>query len=121
MPILNRGTWGGVYQAGNWVYVGHSCAQAEVMVAGKIMHKRSAVSKFGSAAGLPPSPVRYKHKYLMPLDDAMRTQIEPLRKPYPKRTLNSEASPPSEERQGRPDPSAPTNTTAYDADSEGLT
>ena len=26
-----------------------------------------------------------KHRYLMPLDDAMRAQIEPLRKPYPKR------------------------------------
>ena len=26
-----------------------------------------------------------KHKYLFPLDDAMRKQIEPLRKPYPKR------------------------------------
>jgi hypothetical protein len=26
-----------------------------------------------------------KHRYLYPLDDAMRKQIEPLRKPYPKR------------------------------------
>jgi hypothetical protein len=26
-----------------------------------------------------------KHKYLMPLDEDMRRQIEPLRKPYPKR------------------------------------
>jgi hypothetical protein len=26
-----------------------------------------------------------KYRYLMPLDDAMRKQIEPLRKPYPKR------------------------------------
>ena len=26
-----------------------------------------------------------KHKYLMPLDSEMRKQLEPLRKPYPKR------------------------------------
>jgi hypothetical protein len=26
-----------------------------------------------------------KYRYLMPLDEAMRKQIEPLRKPYPKR------------------------------------
>jgi len=26
-----------------------------------------------------------KHKYLFPLDDAMWKQVEPLRKPYPKR------------------------------------
>ena len=29
--------------------------------------------------------VEPKYKYFMPLDDEMRKQIEPLRKPYPKR------------------------------------
>jgi len=29
--------------------------------------------------------IQFKYKYLFPLDDAMRKQIEPLRKPYPKR------------------------------------
>ena len=32
-----------------------------------------------------PREKTFKHKYLMPLDDEMRKQIEPLRKPYPKR------------------------------------
>jgi hypothetical protein len=32
-----------------------------------------------------------KHKYLMPLDDAMRAQIKPLRKPYPKRAKQASA------------------------------
>ena len=30
-----------------------------------------------------------KHKYLMPLDEAMKRKIEPLRKPYPKRAGSS--------------------------------
>ena len=30
-----------------------------------------------------------KHRYLMPLDSAMREQIAPLAKPYPKRTTRT--------------------------------
>ena len=35
-----------------------------------------------------------KHRYLYPLDAAMRAQIEPLRKPYPKRaaSIDSDAA-----------------------------
>lgn len=80
-----QGHMGVIYQAGNWVYVGRSNAQREVIVNGRFMHKRSAVAKFGSAAGMTPSKLLYKHKYVMPLDDEMREQIAPLAKPYPKR------------------------------------
>lgn len=59
------------------------------IVEGKLMHGRSVRSKWGSDKNI---PVEWsyagdmsKHKYLFPLDDAMRKQIEPLRKPYPKR------------------------------------
>ena len=81
----DRGHNGGVYQAGNWLYAGKSAAQREVVVNGVEMHKRSAVSRFGTVKGLQYGPIRWKHKYLMPLDDDMRRQIEPLRKPYPKK------------------------------------
>lgn len=76
---------GGIYQAGNWVYAGKSQAQREVMVDGKMMHKRTANSLFGTIKGLEKSPVFFKHKYLMPLDKVMRKQVEPLRESYPKK------------------------------------
>jgi len=91
----DQGHHGGIYQAMNWVYVGSSVPQRELLVAGHWMHKRSASAKWGTAApqrireltGLDVSygPEAWKHTYLYPLDDAMRKQIAPLAKPYPKR------------------------------------
>jgi hypothetical protein len=80
-----QGHHGGIYQAGNWLYCGTSQAQQEVMHNGKIMHKRTANSLFGTIKGMQKSPIMWKHKYLMPLDNEMRKQIIPLAKPYPKR------------------------------------
>lgn len=86
---------GGIYQAMNWLYVGSSRPQRELRVAGEFMHKRVASSRWGTASpeqirkmtGLDVEygPVEWKHTYLYPLDDAMRDQIAPLAKPYPKR------------------------------------
>lgn len=86
-----QGHHGGIYQAGNWIYCGTSQAQQEVMHNGKIMHKRTANSLFGTIKGMQKSPIMWKHKYLMPLDNEMRKQILPLAKPYPKRA-SSESS-----------------------------
>jgi len=80
-----QGHIGVIYQAGNWVYSGRSHAQQAVIHAGAVMHKRTAQSLFGTIKGMKKSQVLWKHKYLMPLDPEMRKQIEPLRKPYPKR------------------------------------
>lgn len=80
-----QGHHGGIYQAGGWIYVGSSQAQREVMHNGKIMHKRTANSLFGTIRRMEKSPLLWKHKYLMPLDAEMRAQITPLAKPYPKR------------------------------------
>lgn len=80
-----QGHHGGIYQAGNWIYCGRSQAQQEVMYKGKIMHKRTANSLFGTIKGMEKSPIMWKHKYLMPLDNEMRKRILPLAKPYPKR------------------------------------
>lgn len=80
-----QGHHGGIYQAGNWVYVGRSQAQQEVMHNGKVMHKRTANSLFGTIKGMQKSPIMWKHKYLIPLDAEMRQRIMPLAKPYPKR------------------------------------
>lgn len=76
---------GSIYQAMNWLYVGSSQAQQEVIYNGVLMHKRTANSLYGTIKGMDKSAILWKHKYLYPLDNAMRQQIEPLRKPYPKR------------------------------------
>jgi hypothetical protein len=88
---------GAIYQAGNWAYVGTSAPDHYfVSEDGKRYHSRSVHAcgyaiHFGRKTYTPkPEEMTMvktpgKHKYLMPLDDAMRAQIEPLRKPYPKR------------------------------------
>jgi hypothetical protein len=76
---------GGVYQGGNWIYEGTSQAQAEVIYKGKVMHKRTANSLFGTIKGMEKSKVFFKHKYIMPISEEMKIKAEKLRKPYPKR------------------------------------
>ena len=78
-----QGHLGIIYQAGGWVYTGTPPQAHEYFAGGKWRHNRSA-QIFGSKAGKPHRSVPPKHRYLMPLDPAMRAQIEPLRKPYPK-------------------------------------
>jgi len=90
-----QGHHGGVYQAAGWLYAGASQAQRELIVNGANMHKRTAGSRWGTASptqlrrrtGLQVDygPKLWKHTYLMPLDAAMRAQIAPLMRPYPKR------------------------------------
>ena len=49
-----------------------------------------------------------KYKYLFPLDDAMRKQIEPLRKPYPKRGRGeTDSASQSNEKTGGASPTRP--------------
>lgn len=81
-----QGHNGAIYQAMNWLYVGSSCPQRETLrTDGSVMHKRTAHSLYGTIKGLEASRVLWKHKYLYPLDRAMRKQIAPLAQPYPQR------------------------------------
>ncbi len=80
-----QGHVGGVYQSGGWVYIGRSQAQQEVIYNGKVMHKRTANSLFGTIKGMEKSPIFWKHKYVMPLDSEQKQKIQALAKPYPKR------------------------------------
>lgn len=86
-----QGHHGGVYQANGWIYTGATKAQQGVIVNGKEMHKRSANAKFGTIKGLQKSEMKWKHKYLMPLDKPMREQVEKLRQPYPKRVGSADS------------------------------
>lgn len=86
---------GTIYQAMNWIYVGKSDnwkgSHYVVTIDGNDveMHGRSVRAKWGKDKYIPYSWVfasdRSKHKYLYPLDRAMRRQITPLAQPYPKR------------------------------------
>ena len=82
---------GGIYQGGNWCYLGKSSCGFEWRLNGKRLNKRAYTGhNFGSAKlevpkGAEKVNIPGKHRYLMPLDDEIRKRIEPLRKPYPKR------------------------------------
>ena len=81
---------GGIYQAGNWVYAGQSHPKTEYMLNGVILNRRAYTGdNFGSPKmklpkGAKPLEVPGKHRYLYPLDKAMRRKIEPLSLPYPR-------------------------------------
>lgn len=91
-----QGHLGGIYQAGNWVYVGEAgSTDAFVDATGKRLHSRGysvggAKIQFGNfkqmrAVGtVSRITVKAKHKYFMPMSDDLREQIRSLRKPYPK-------------------------------------
>lgn len=88
----NQGHNGAIYQAGNWLYSGMTPVAKQWFHNGEWKHNREMTS--GAFGGprivqdyqkLPCRELPPKHRYLYPLDDAMRKQIEPLRKPYPKR------------------------------------
>lgn len=85
---------GTIYQAMNWIYEGECLADSKMMVLGQITHRRTISSRYGTysldwlqqhvdpeARVISCLP---KHKYLYPLDKAMRRQILPLAQPYPK-------------------------------------
>jgi hypothetical protein len=87
-----QGHHGGIYQAMNWVYVGRGMSTRYFFHEGRWKHNREVTAgAFGGQRKiidykhLPQKIVEGKHKYLYPLDRAMRKQIAPLAKPYPKR------------------------------------
>lgn len=88
---------GGIYQAGGWLYVGMTAPSTQYLAPdGKQWHSRMISEKgyntqYGATRRVwKPSECQLidmpgKHKYLMPLDAAMREQITPMIKPYPKK------------------------------------
>lgn len=90
------GHHGGIYQAGNWLYVGDTAPGKEYWYQGKRLHSRQVSEKgWNIQQGqkrktVKPSQCRIvatagKHRYVMPLDDEMRAKIAPLAQPYPTR------------------------------------
>ena len=90
------GHHGGIYQAGNWIYNGDTAPSVEYWYNNKRFHSRQVSEKgWNIQQGqkrktVKPSECKIiktlgKHRYLMPLNDNIRKQIELLAKPYPKR------------------------------------
>lgn len=85
----NQNHNGAIYQAMNWLYIGTSAAKKQYYFRNQWRNDTSMYRLFARNEGwreaaeyrvLPP-----KHKYLFPLDKAMRRQINKLAKPYPKK------------------------------------
>ncbi len=94
---------GGIYQAMNWVYVGRGgsgCAyydKSGMRVHSRLVSATGVKEQFGNyTKSIKSSDVRMvklspKHKYIYPLDRAMRRQVSKLAQPYPKREHNMRA------------------------------
>ena len=102
----NEGHVGTIYQANGWIYCGNGTTDPRCRPYtgkdGRVYHWRTvagALNKKGlpstvlaaKSLGYAPLDSKPKYKYLYPLDDAMRKQIEPLRKPYPKRAVSGDS------------------------------
>ena len=100
------GHHGGIYQAGNWLYVGDTAAGKEYWHNGRRLHSRQVSEKgWNIQQGVKRKTVkpsectiintRGKHRYLMPLDSEMRKKVLPLSRPYPKRAGSVESDTPA--------------------------
>jgi hypothetical protein len=92
-----QGHHGGIYQAGNWLYLGRGRSHV-YRINGTIMHPRRSRHLYGESCGqslqwlrlnVDPAAERIavasKHRYVYPLDRAMRRQVQKLAKLYPAR------------------------------------
>lgn len=108
-----QGHHGGIYQAGNWLYLGKSKDSYEFRDNGRRLQKRAYTGEnYGNKKmTLPVGAIKIKtpgkHRYLMPLDDEMRKQISQLAQPYPKRSKQAMTEHHSEQRRGSADLNAP--------------
>jgi len=79
----------------NWVFVGRTSSETQIVVQGQKRHRRSVNAIFGCSSldfikkNIDPKARKIKDegklKYLMPLDNEMHLQIQKLAKPYPKK------------------------------------
>ena len=101
-PLQNH--HGGIYQASNWIYSGTTvpCEWFQIVATGKMVHSHSyrrgrrGRATIDKANGVIRSVKLVKHKYLMPLDKAMKDQVQSLSKPYPKRATKANSEDHSE-------------------------
>lgn len=91
-----QGHHGGIYQANGWLYLGGRRDRA-YRLHGHLHHPKTLHTRYGTGgqsvawlrANIDPDAEQVmmadKHKYVYPLDAAMRAQLQLLAKPYPRR------------------------------------
>jgi hypothetical protein len=99
---LNQGHFGKIYQASNWLFVGTTGHEAGIMLNGKLTHRRTINSKYGTSditwlrKRVDTAARRYegkpKFKYLLPLDDGIAEYVSKLAKSYPGSCATSDTS-----------------------------
>lgn len=62
-----QGHTGQIYKAGNWVYLGAVNA-SHIIMGGKVVHRRTVSSKYGTTVGTTSIATKPKHKFAYPLD-----------------------------------------------------
>lgn len=95
---VDQGHHGGIYIAGNWIYLGKvqlNGGTPSFLIRGRVRHPRSIGSLYGKGAqnldwlraNVDPKAKHVwkkgKHKFVYPLDKAMRRKVTPLLQPYP--------------------------------------
>jgi len=93
----SEGHNGGIYQAGGWIYTGRSQPTIEYFYNGDWRHVTDVYKRTTNTVirQLPNRKKQGKYRYVMPLDAAMRQQIELLRQPYPKRVRSVDGDTPA--------------------------
>ena len=98
---VNQGHVGGIYQAANWIYAGMTEPKPMWRDRNGVIHHDRTVSESGIVLyfGKPRRSLRYrdvepvrglaKHRYLFPLDGAIRELVTRKAQPYPKRPKDS--------------------------------
>lgn len=87
-----QGHAGAIYQAGNWIYLGKTapCEHFVVNKSGRRIHSKTVrTGRRGYATqllkdGVLSSIKVWKHKYVFPIDQTLRPQLERQRKPHPR-------------------------------------
>lgn len=93
----NQGHSGGIYQAGNWIYLGESkCSDFQYFYKGKWTHQRS-INAIGESnkklekyllQNLPKRKNSDKHKYIYCFDKELDVKYRKLQKKYPKKNAS---------------------------------
>lgn len=87
-----QGHEGGIYRAGNWIYLGRGRARGWPVVHGKTYHPRMCFNVYGTSSMAklraidPDVHTVYrpsKHKFAWPMDSQMRRRIKRMALPYP--------------------------------------
>jgi hypothetical protein len=90
-----HGHVGTLYQAMGWLFIGTTNRESLIRLNGCLLHPRTVASRYRTrsigwlrahvAADAAHVRTLPKFRYVLPLDDPMRRQLEPRRQPYPKR------------------------------------